>query len=167
MAAFNTNLIAERAGVSIGSLYQYFPAKEAILAELIRNMRGQLLEDLRTAAIDVEGMALEDATEVMIRASILHHARRPELARVLEIAETVLPLEKEAQALKREINATVVEVLSRYYVSNPEEAAQDLSAMTRAMVEVAANAGETDFDAVLARVCRAAFGYLGIAPHAP
>ena len=31
----NTNQIAELAGVSIGSLYQYFPSKEAILGELI------------------------------------------------------------------------------------------------------------------------------------
>ena len=33
--AINTNQIAERAGVSIGSLYQYFPGKQAILGELI------------------------------------------------------------------------------------------------------------------------------------
>jgi AcrR family transcriptional regulator len=30
-AAFNTNSVAERAGVSIGTLYQYFPDKQAIL----------------------------------------------------------------------------------------------------------------------------------------
>lgn len=33
-AAFNTNRIAERAGVSIGTLYQYFSRKEDILIEL-------------------------------------------------------------------------------------------------------------------------------------
>lgn len=33
--AVNTNRIAELAGVSIGSLYQYFPSKQAILGELI------------------------------------------------------------------------------------------------------------------------------------
>ncbi|MFZ9087146.1 MAG: TetR/AcrR family transcriptional regulator, partial [Steroidobacteraceae bacterium] len=30
-----TNYIAEKAGVSIGSLYQYFPNKEAIISALI------------------------------------------------------------------------------------------------------------------------------------
>jgi AcrR family transcriptional regulator len=34
-AAGTTNRIAERARISIGSLYQYFPNKDAILAELL------------------------------------------------------------------------------------------------------------------------------------
>ena len=35
LRGFNTNSIAAKAGVSVGSLYQYFPNKDAILLALI------------------------------------------------------------------------------------------------------------------------------------
>lgn len=34
--ALNTNLVAERAGVNVGTVYHYFPNKSAILVELLR-----------------------------------------------------------------------------------------------------------------------------------
>ena len=43
-ATVSTNLIAEKAGVSIGSLYEYFPTKDAIFAELIRKLDKQMAD---------------------------------------------------------------------------------------------------------------------------
>ena len=57
----NTNAIAQRAGVSVGSLYQYFPNKEAILAELIREKRGQLLDWMQQAEAGTRDAAPEQA----------------------------------------------------------------------------------------------------------
>ncbi|MFO0612709.1 MAG: helix-turn-helix domain-containing protein [Polyangiaceae bacterium] len=45
-----TNAIAARAGVSIGSLYQYYPSREAILAEVARRM------EVRTARLVLEAL---------------------------------------------------------------------------------------------------------------
>ena len=43
-----TNAIAEKAGVSVGSLYQYFPSKDAIAVELLRRNRARLSARIAT-----------------------------------------------------------------------------------------------------------------------
>src|ERR1700733_3072385 len=47
--AYSTNAVAARAGVSIGSLYQYFPSKDAITRALISRGAEELLADIKTA----------------------------------------------------------------------------------------------------------------------
>lgn len=45
-AALTTNRIAQRAGVSIGTLYQYFDSKEAIVLAMLARERGQVMSTL-------------------------------------------------------------------------------------------------------------------------
>ncbi|WP_295849592.1 TetR/AcrR family transcriptional regulator [uncultured Xylophilus sp.] len=45
--ALTTNRIAEKAGFSIGTLYQYFPSKEAILLAMIGRQRDRTQQDLQ------------------------------------------------------------------------------------------------------------------------
>lgn len=46
LTELNTNRIAELAGVSIGSLYQYFPSKEAIVSELTRQEMARVMQEI-------------------------------------------------------------------------------------------------------------------------
>ncbi|KRD05342.1 TetR family transcriptional regulator [Mycobacterium sp. Root265] len=82
-AAGTTNRIAAAADVSIGSLYQYFPNKDAILAALseahIDAGTTLLTERLR----DGLPAALEDLVRLFVRAAIDNHRDDPSLHRVL------------------------------------------------------------------------------------
>ena len=70
-AGANTNRIAERAGVSIGSLYQYFPNKESILAVLLEQHTQEEPHDL----VGVLEHFVEDMVEL--------HSKNPRLQHVL------------------------------------------------------------------------------------
>ena len=78
-----TNAVAEAAGVSIGSLYQYFPNKEALVAALIERH----IEDMNAAVLSelvrVAPLPMAQAVRAVIELAIEAHAIEPELHRVL------------------------------------------------------------------------------------
>jgi AcrR family transcriptional regulator len=162
LAALNTNAVAERAGASIGSLYQYFPAKEALLTALIRQERAALMAALRRVRDDAAGRDLTEVLDGFIRAALNHQFTRPALARTLEYAEATLPIDAETEALKREIVAAVADVLRAHDIDDPETAARDLAALTRGMTDAAGLHGETDMLALEPRIRRAVHGYLNL-----
>jgi AcrR family transcriptional regulator len=48
----NTNLIAEKAGVSVGTLYGYFPNKDSILLDMARRELDALRDRVAAALLD-------------------------------------------------------------------------------------------------------------------
>lgn len=79
----STNKIAEAAGVSIGSLYQYFPSKEALVAAVIEQHIGEMMEVVRTSLARVAARPLRDAARELVRVMIEAHRIEPKLHRVL------------------------------------------------------------------------------------
>ncbi|PZQ64232.1 MAG: TetR/AcrR family transcriptional regulator [Phenylobacterium zucineum] len=161
LGGFNTNAVAAKAGASIGSLYQYFPGKAALLAALIRRKREQLLAAMSDEAADAADLG--SLVDGLIRVALRHQLERPRLTASLEYAETTLPLDAETRALKRAIVVTVAGALARHGVEQPLVAARDLAAMTRGMADAAGLFGDGDPSTLEMRIRRAARGYLGLA----
>lgn len=49
LPGLNSNAIAKKAGVSVGSFYQYYANKEAVLSDLIKGRMNHLLEQMNNA----------------------------------------------------------------------------------------------------------------------
>jgi len=79
----STNRIAERAGVSVGSLYQYFPGKDALVAAVIDRHREELGEVARSALQKASGQPIKQAVRTLVAAAIEAHRIDPRLHRVL------------------------------------------------------------------------------------
>jgi len=84
-AAGNTNRIAEVAGVSIGSLYEYFPNKESILVALAERRLQQMQSDVELLLTSAQ--AHSEAPETLLRRFVTTmlevHERDPELNRIV------------------------------------------------------------------------------------
>ena len=79
----STNRIAEAAGVSIGSLYQYFPSKEALVAAVIDRHKQDLMQVARDVLAEVATLPLEEAVRRLVTVAIEAHRVDPRLHRAL------------------------------------------------------------------------------------
>ena len=87
-----TNAIAERAGVNIASLYQFFPNKEAVITELQRRHVAATRSGLRRMIPLLAGQAtLRQALTLVIETIIAEHRIAPAVHRAIidELPRTV------------------------------------------------------------------------------
>jgi AcrR family transcriptional regulator len=79
----STNKIAAVAGVSIGSIYQYFPSKEALVAAVSERHSREVLQLMRNALVKVAARPIEVAAREFVSVAIDAHRVNPKLHRVL------------------------------------------------------------------------------------
>jgi AcrR family transcriptional regulator len=78
-----TNRVAELAGVSIGSLYQYFPNKEALIFALAEHHANEMKQLAQYHLSGLEDSSIIDALRQILKAVLASHAVNPRLHRVL------------------------------------------------------------------------------------
>lgn len=173
LGAYSTNAVAARAGVSIGSLYQYFPGKDAITRALMRRSAEALLADLR--AVDAglgqhKGLQPLEALHAVLDVAVRHQLQRPALARLLDLEEMRLPMDEEFERAGLEAMALFARCLAATGLVPARElelVGSDLVAIVKGVVDAAGQRGELDEGALAVRVRRAVFGYLGYVDSYP
>lgn len=79
----STNHIAEVAGVSVGSLYQYFPTKESLVAAVVERHQREITQTVRGELADVLTQPVEKAVRTLIEVAVRAHRVDPRLHRVV------------------------------------------------------------------------------------
>lgn len=127
----STNRIAAVAGVSVGSLYQYFPNKEALVAALVARHNREILQLVREALTEVASLDLPAAVRAMVAAALDAHLVDPALHRIFAEQVPRMGQLAEIEALERETFHLV-----RTYLENRrrEIFVKDLDAATSILV---------------------------------
>ncbi len=164
----STNRIAAAAGISVGSLYQYFPNKEALVAALVARHNREMLKLLRDALKKVASCDLKTSVRELVRAMVDAHMVDSALHRVF--AEQVPRMGQLAkiEALQREtfllIRAYMEEHRSEISVRDLDSATSicvtAVEALTHEFVIHKPERLDADQDRFIDEVTRLVVGYL-------
>jgi AcrR family transcriptional regulator len=116
-AAGTTNRIAAHAGVSIGTLYQYFPSKEAVAVALLERHLEETVRKLRewVGHMVSEHHGLDGALRDYVKDMLEMHSGQPRLQHIL-LEETPLPhrVHESLLTAEREMAKTMAGLLRTY-----------------------------------------------------
>jgi AcrR family transcriptional regulator len=102
----NVNRIADLAGVSVGSLYQYFPSKEALVAAVMARHNARMIDAFEDGLADLATLPLPDAVRGVVVRTLAAYGSDRELHRVIvqEVPKTgLLARTEEFQERMRQI----------------------------------------------------------------
>lgn len=166
LAGFNTNRVAEVAGVSIGSLYQYFPNKAAIVVALIDRDHAALADSLEALlARPAQGSLRETLTDL---ANVLIDQQYGDsvYAAAIDHEERRLPLDAHSHQAEMRFAAVATALIARHRreisPTISDSAPRDLLLIARAIVEAESGPGKKPPKDLSSRILRALLGYLTV-----
>ena len=112
--AATTNAVARLAGVSIGSLYQYFPSREALILELSRRHVARVLELIFAEVNALLGESLRVGARRLIRLMIEVHCQDPGLHNAIEASHPGLGARAQMVEVEAQVMSTARAYLARH-----------------------------------------------------
>jgi AcrR family transcriptional regulator len=106
-----TNEIAEKAGVSVGSLYQYFPSKDAIAVELLRRNRARLSARIAARIGEMSETTFYGVVHVLVSTLLDDDEIDINLRRVLIERVVRTPARREAGGFEEGIETVIANAL--------------------------------------------------------
>lgn len=136
---FTTNAIAKQAGVSVGTLYQYYPDKNAVAAALSRTVRVSLVKRIADAAETARDQPLREGLRLLVTAALMGDAAHPRSARSLDALEEHLGLGGEGLTIHQELTQLIARFLTLRIPGLPSgtlsAVADDIIAVTKALAD--------------------------------
>ncbi len=79
----NTTRIAERAGVSVGSIYQYYPNRDSLLAAVLQRHLDSVAEKIEELCLKYENTSIKTLISALVDEIILAKLSNPEESKAL------------------------------------------------------------------------------------
>ena len=160
LEAITTTQIAERAGVGVGSLYQYFPNKNALIAAVVQRHVGEVVDATIAACRSVHGAGIREMCATMMSAFVDAKTRRPEVSRALYLPSAAV----NADAIVRAESVRCAQAVQKMLASARDVKIVELQvvgsivAPTRVVIE--SGGGRADFERLKLHLTAIAVGYL-------